>query len=100
MKIPNKRELKQITSNHSSDFINIILRNYFNFQWMILLCCQIIHFDLGRTYYKMSISEKVKTIDKKIEGNKAQYSWDRQIPKISAFSSGNVSKYEFLTSKG
>ena len=48
----------------------------------------------------MSISEKVKTIDNKIEGNKAQYSWDRQIPKISAFSSGNVSKYEFLTSKG
>ena len=41
---------------------------------MILLCYQIIHFDLGRTYYKMSISEKVKTIDKKIEGNKAQYS--------------------------
>ena len=31
-KIPNKRELKQITSNHSSDFINIILRNYFHFR--------------------------------------------------------------------
>ena len=32
MKIPNKRELKQITSNHSFDFINIILRNYFHFR--------------------------------------------------------------------
>ena len=47
----------------------------------------------------MSISEKIKIIDKKIEQNKAQYNLDRQPAKISALSSGNVSKYEFLTSK-
>ena len=31
--------------------------------------------------------------------NKAQYNSDRQTAKIAAFSSGNVSKYEFLTGK-
>ena len=58
---------------------------------MIQLCYQIIHYDLGRTYYKMSISEKIKTIDNKIEQNKAQYNSDRQTAKVSALSSGNVS---------
>ena len=47
----------------------------------------------------MTDSEKIKTINKKIEQNKAQYDLDRQTAKISALSSGNVSKYEFLTSE-
>ena len=47
----------------------------------------------------MSISEKIKTIDSKIEQNKAQYNLDRKTSKNSALSSGNVSKYEFLTGK-
>ena len=47
----------------------------------------------------MSISEKIKVIKNKIEQSKAQYVLDRQTAKISALSSGNVSKYEFLTDK-
>ena len=47
----------------------------------------------------MSISEKIKAINNKIEQNKLQYNLDRQTARISAFLSGNVSKYEFLTSK-
>ena len=47
----------------------------------------------------MSISEKIKTINNKIKQNKVKYNLDRQTAKISAFLSGNVSKYEFLTSK-
>ena len=47
----------------------------------------------------MSISEKIKAINNKIEENKAQNTLDRQTAKISALSSGNVSKYEFLTGK-
>ena len=43
----------------------------------------------------MSISEKIKTIDNKIEQNKTQYNLDKQTAKISALLSGNVSKYEF-----
>ena len=47
----------------------------------------------------MSISEKIKAINNKIEQNKAQHDLDRQTSKISALSSRNVSKYEFLTGK-
>ena len=47
----------------------------------------------------MSISEKNKTIDNKIEQNKAQQNLDRQTAKISALSSGNFSNNEFLTGK-
>ena len=47
----------------------------------------------------MSISEKIKTIDNKIEQNKGQYKLDRQTAKISALPSGNVSKFKFLSSK-
>ena len=42
---------------------------------------------------------KLKQLRKKIEQNKAQYNLDRQTVKISALSSGNVRKYEFLTGK-
>ena len=45
----------------------------------------------------MTISEKIKTINNKIEQNKSQYYLDRQTAKNSALSSGNVSKNEFLT---
>ena len=47
----------------------------------------------------MSISEKIKAVNKTIKQNKAQYDFDRQTAKISGLSSGNVSKFEFLTSK-
>ena len=47
----------------------------------------------------MTITEKIKTIDKKIKQNIAQYDLDRQTAKVLALSSGNVTKYEFLTSK-
>ena len=47
----------------------------------------------------MSISEKIKAIDKKTDQNKVQYNLDRQTAKISALSSGNVCKYKFLTAK-
>ena len=47
----------------------------------------------------MNKNEKVKTINNKVGQNKAQYNLDRQTAKISALSSGNFSKYEFLTGK-
>ena len=48
----------------------------------------------------MTVSVKIKTMDGKIEQNKAQYHLDKQTAKISALSSGNDSKDEFLTGKG
>ena len=47
----------------------------------------------------MGISERIKTINNKIEQNKAQYNLDGHTVKISAILSGNVRKYEFLTVK-
>ena len=47
----------------------------------------------------MRISQKIKTINNKIEQNKAEYNLDRQTAKIFAFSSGNNSKHEVLTGK-
>ena len=49
---------------------------------MIQLYLQIIHYDLGRIYFKMSISEKIKAISNKIEQNKSQYNLDGQTTKL------------------
>ena len=43
----------------------------------------------------MTVSEKIKTIDNKIEQNKSQYNRDRQTTKISTY----VGKYELLAGK-
>ena len=45
----------------------------------------------------MTASEKIKTNDNKIEQVKAQYDLESQTAKISALSSENVGKDEFLT---
>ena len=47
----------------------------------------------------MTVCEKIKPINNKIEQNKAQYNLNRQSVKISALSSRNVGKYAFLTGK-
>ena len=45
----------------------------------------------------MTITEQVKILDDKIKANKDQYNLDRQEAKISALSSGELEKYEYLT---
>ena len=47
----------------------------------------------------MTVSEKIKTIDNKIEQKNAQYDLYRETAKIAALSSVNVAKFEFLTSE-
>ena len=47
----------------------------------------------------MTISQKIKTIDSRIEQNKVQNNLDRKTAKIFALLSGNVGKYEFLIRK-
>ena len=108
MKIPNKKEHQQIASNHSfdidfKDFMKLY-QEYPKKPYLFLvndyrLTIEIIDYDFGRTYYKMSVSEKTKATNNKIDQNKALYNLDNQTAKISALSSGNVSKYEFLTNK-
>ena len=45
----------------------------------------------------MTLAEQVKILDSKIKANKAQYDLDREAAKISALSSGELEKYEYLT---
>ena len=47
----------------------------------------------------MTVEEKIKTINKKIDQNKPKHDKDRQTAKIQTLLSGSVGKYEFLTGK-
>ena len=45
----------------------------------------------------MTVPDQIKILDRKIKQNKAQYDLDRKVAKISALSSENLGKYEYLT---
>ena len=45
----------------------------------------------------MTLTQKVKTLDGKIKANQAQFDLDREAAKISALSSKQLDKYEYLT---
>ena len=45
----------------------------------------------------MTINERIKILNNKIRSNQAQYDLDRQNAKISALSSCELDKYEYLT---
>ena len=47
----------------------------------------------------MTLPEQVKILDDKIKANKAQYDFDREAAKISALSSKELDKYEYLASE-
>ena len=47
----------------------------------------------------MTRKEQVKILDNIIEANNAQYNLDRMNAEISAYSSGDLPKYEYLTKK-
>ena len=48
---------------------------------------------------KSTRKEQVKILDDKIEANNAQYNLDRMNAEISAYSSGDLPKYKYLTKK-
>ena len=45
----------------------------------------------------MTIADQIKVLCRKINQNEAQYDLDREAAKISAFSSNNLDKYQYLT---
>ena len=45
----------------------------------------------------MTVTDQIKTLNRKIKQNEAQYDLDREAGKISALSSNNLDKYEYLT---
>ena len=45
----------------------------------------------------MTLTDELKILDDKIKANQAQYNLDREAAKISAISSKELDKYEYLT---
>ena len=45
----------------------------------------------------MTVTDQIKILNRKIKQNEAQYNLDRKAAKISARSSNNLDRYEYLT---
>ena len=45
----------------------------------------------------MTVTDQIKTVNRKIIQNETQYDLDRKAAKMSALSSNNLDKYEYLT---
>ena len=45
----------------------------------------------------MTVTNQIKTLNRKIKQNEAQHDLGREAAKISALSSNNLNKYEYLT---
>ena len=45
----------------------------------------------------MTVTDQLKIIDCKIQADQAQYDLDTRAAKISAYTSGDLRKYEYLT---
>ena len=108
MKINNKRELQNIAINHSADidyndFVKIYrecTRKSYSFLTIdtTLPASDPLRFE--KSYFlliKMAVTYQIKILDRKIMLNEVQYDLDRKAAKISAMSSNNLDKYEYLT---
>ena len=45
----------------------------------------------------MTVTDQIEILNRKIEQNEVQYDLDRKASKISALSSNNLDRYEYLT---
>ena len=45
-------------------------------------------------HYKITLVDKIKTLDNKIKANQAEHDLDQKTGKISTLSSGEMEKYE------
>ena len=107
VKINNRKELQNIAITHSvdidyKDFMKIYrecTNKPFSFLTIntTLLANDPLRFRKNCfTLIKMTVSDQIKILDKKIKQNEAQYDLDRKAAKISALSLRNL-KYEYLT---
>ena len=48
-------------------------------------------------YKNMTVTDQINILNRKIKEHEAQYDLDREAAKISALSSNNLDKYEYLT---
>ena len=108
MKINNKRELKNIAINYSADI------DYKDFMKIYRECTEEPYFFLTIDAtlpasnplrlrknlfhsYQIIVADQLKVLDRKVKKNEAQYDLDRKAAKISALSSNNLDKYEYLS---
>ena len=102
MKINNRKDLQQISIDHSADidhedFLKIY-RNCTKKPYSFLTID--VHnptMKFRKNFSDFPLTEQVKILDGKIKANKAQYKLDREAAKISALSSGELKKNEYLT---
>ena len=52
---------------------------------------------MSTTFIKVTRSDQIKILNAKIKANNMQYDINRLNAEISAYSSGDLDKYEFLT---
>ena len=109
MKINNRKELQNIAINHSADtdykdFMKIYrgcTREPFNFLTIdtTLPSSNSLRFrkNLFDTLQKMTVTDQIKVLNRKIMQNEAQYNLDKKAVEISALSPKNFDKYESLT---
>ena len=111
MKIGNKKELKSIAEEKSGhldykDFLkmyNYCTKEPYSFMTIDTRPTATItfkkNFDEPINLQIMTRTDQTKILNDKIESNINQYKVDRLDAEISAFSSGDLNKYEFLTRK-
>ena len=108
MKINNKRELQNIVINHSADidyedFIKIYgecTKQPYNVLTTDTRLPASDPLRFRKNFFdfliKMTITDQIKILNRNIMSNEEQYDLDRKAAKISAFSSNNLDKYEYL----
>ena len=108
MKINNKRELQNIAINHSADidyqdFIKIYRKRTKEPYNFLTIDTKLPASDSLRfrnnlfDSYKNDNNYQIKILNIRFMQNEAQYDLDRKAAKISALSSNNLDKYEYLT---
>ena len=104
VKIPDKRELKQIAYNHSSgiylkDFLNLHKKCTAKPYSFLVIDTTLASDNFSR--FRKNLLERIQklimAIDNKIIDVKIQYDINREAGKISALSSDEIDKYEYLT---
>ena len=100
MKIPNKRELQQISLNHSSDIdfkdFMKIYKKCATEPYSFLVHDTTLPSDVQKESFEMTYN-KIMTIEDQIRDEKLQYDINTEAAKTSALSSGKIDKYEYLT---
>ena len=111
IKIHNKRELQIITINHWADidykdFMKIYRKRTsepYSFLTIDTTLPANNFFKIKKKSFrfiiKMTLTDELKILDDKIKENQAQYDLDREAAKISALSSRELDKYEYLNGR-